>query len=443
MNATAQQQAPADKQQTKKEAISNIIKLVRGLRQRGVARAEAIKQVDEALRAATPPGQKRMPGEAEFIVAKAYDTRFRTAEQAIADPDPEPVIEGLVWADSISVLASESGGGKTFVLLHAGACVASGNDFFSRKVKVGSVAYVYFEGNINKRLEALRQVGYDLSNLYTLRARDPISPRVDRDGTEKLSMGEAWLSEEIAKLRDQLAAEGRPPLVLLIIDTVRASLVGSEDSSETISAYLRVIRRLLDLVPGLGSILAHHTGWQDGDGRNRPKTERERGSSAFRGNVDGTLFLKVTGEEHDEDGRPRAYLELRTLKDREDERARPLRLVRQQVDLPQREALKSRTSCVIELDARRWGDVEEAEREARASEMEEENAKVDLLVLKTIRDHKVTSQGRLRQMLGRKTDAVAGSLSRLMLSGLVKADKKQRDPFTLTPEGAAQLGSRA
>ncbi len=99
------------------------------------------------------------------------------------------------------------------------------------------------------------------------------------------------------------------------MDTVRASLSGSEDSSETVSAYLRAIRRQLRHLPGAGAILAHHSGWQDGDQKRR----RERGSSSFRGNVDGTLYLEVSDERGSED----VALSLRTLKRRDGERPRP------------------------------------------------------------------------------------------------------------------------
>ena len=51
----------------------------------------------------------------------------------------------------------------------------------------------------------------------------------------------------------------------MIIDTVRASLIGSEDGSESVSAYLRAVRRLLAPYPEAAGLLAHHAGWQDGE----------------------------------------------------------------------------------------------------------------------------------------------------------------------------------
>jgi len=113
------------------------------------------------------------------------------------------------------------------------------------------------------------------------RATDSLSPRVLRNGSEEASFGEVSIIAELNALRADLAAKGEPTIGLVIIDTVRASMLGSEDSSEQVSAYLRVIRRILSHVPEAAAILAHHAGWQDG----QASRKRERGSSALRGTV--------------------------------------------------------------------------------------------------------------------------------------------------------------
>ena len=110
--------------------------------------------------------------------------------------------------------------------------------------------------------------------LYVLRASDPLSPAVQRDGTELPSIGEEILTDRLRRLNERLTESSSPPVGLLIIDTVRASLSGSEDSSEHFSAYLRAVRRILATLPDAGALLAHHTGWHDGD--QRRKRERAR-----------------------------------------------------------------------------------------------------------------------------------------------------------------------
>ena len=58
---------------------------------------------------------------------------------------------------------------------------------------------------------------------------------------------------------------------------------------EHVSAYLRAVRRILSSLPDAGALLVHHAGWQ---GEGKSSRQRERGSSAWRGNVDGTWYLK-------------------------------------------------------------------------------------------------------------------------------------------------------
>ena len=246
------------------------------------------------------------------------------------------------------MLVSESGAGKTFMLLDLAAAVSSGVAWHGRDAQQGSVAYLSYEGDaLGVRLQAIRDVtGHRLDHVYGTRAQDPLSPRIDRDG-EVPSLGELAATAALQALSVTLRATGRPPVSLRTIDTVRASLTGSEDSSEHVSAYLRVVRRMLTSVPGAAAILAHHAGWQDGD----TQRKRERGSSAWRGNCDATFYLEV-GASRSESGE--TELTLRTLKVRDDERPAPLRLVRRVVEVPGQMNRRGDpiTSCVIERDRR-------------------------------------------------------------------------------------------
>ncbi len=120
-----------------------------------------------------------------------------------------------------------------------------------------------------------------------LRASAALSPVIDRARAEQPSIGERGVAEDLLQLRDSLNAAGRPPVRLLVIDTVRASLFGSEDDSDNAAAYIRVVRRLAAIVPTAATVMLFHSGWQDG----QASRQRERGSSAWRGNVDATAYL--------------------------------------------------------------------------------------------------------------------------------------------------------
>lgn len=365
---------------------------------------------------------------------QAPNLRFKTAAELMREPAPALVVEGLAWAGCVTVLVGESGAGKSFVALDLVAALADGRAWHGRDVRRGSVAYVSFEGDaLGLRLKALHEAGFSLEDVYVLPARDPITPQLGRDGAEQVSMGEAALAEALAVLAARLAAEGKPPLVLIVIDTLRASHAGSEDSSEDVSAYLRAVRRLLGPHPLAAGLVVHHAGWQDGQADQRKR--RERGSSALRGNVDATLYLEVTEVDRESHA---AYLTLTTLKVRDAERPAALRLVRRRVDLlAQGPDGGPVTSCVIERDPRRREDIEAEQAAAATAAAEAEAAALDQRVLALVQEHAVTSLSGLRALLGAKRDATYDAVARLVRQGHLAPPARQRAPYTLTASGCA------
>lgn len=347
------------------------------------------------------------------------------AADVMCEPQPVAVIAGLGWAKRITIVVAESGVGKTFVFLGAAASVGDGVDFHGLAVSRGSSAYVAYEGDaFGLRLQALREAGFTLEDVHIIRANDPLSPVTGRDGTERASMGEASLAEALANLQAQIVATGRPPLALIIIDTIRASMGGSEDNSADASAYLRAVRRIMAPHPAAAAILVHHAGWQDGE----QKRKRERGSSAFRGNADATLYLEVTEEDPEHH---LAYLTLRTLKVRDDERPAPLRLVRRRVAVQQLDDEgQPRTTCIIEKDSRRHEDIEaESAKQAAAQEADLERRALEAIANP---NNKVTSIATLRGLIKCGQPAAAELLPRLMATGKI-ARASQREPYRVVP----------
>jgi RecA-family ATPase len=364
----------------------------------------------------------------------AVGLKVLRAADVIALPQLPEVVGGVAFAGGLTVIASESGTGKTFLGLSMGANVSDGTTWHGRQTLQGSVAYLAFEGDaLGLRLQALKEAfGHRLEHMYVIRCVDPLSPRVTRDGGEQRSVGEVAVATALHELSTELNAKRLPPIVLIIVDTVRASLSGSEDSSEHVSAYLRAVRRLLVPLPGAAAILVHHAGWQDGIDRRK----RERGSSAFRGNVDATLFLEL-GEYDDKTGQ--AELTLRTLKVRDAERPAPLHLIRRRVYLPLRDRHgQPVTSCVIDRDRRTRKDREaEQVRDAEAAQLV-----LDRRVLGVIRDHAITSNGSLRSFVGGRHAAVVDAVGRVLRAGwATKAG--QRLPFVLTDEGRSVLAAES
>jgi hypothetical protein len=357
---------------------------------------------------------------------------FMAADEIISAPRPAEIIEGFAWEGWLSVLVSESGVGKTFVLLDAAASVSSGVAWHRREVLQGSVAYISFEGDaLGLRLRAIREkTGHRLEHVYILRAHDPLSPRVTRDGEER-SIGELTVVGALETLAAELLAGALPPIRLVILDTIRASLVGSEDNSEDVAAYFRTVRRVLACVPNAAAVLAHHAGWQDGENQKK----RERGSSAFRGNCDTTAYLEACAYDKT---KGEAELTLTTLKVRDAEKPAPLHFVRKRVEVLEMDRRGDPvTSCIIEPDRRSR---EDRETEA-AAVLNQQHQKNDLQTLKAIAKDPsgATSQDRLRLLLGVQRGAVYESVSRLLRREWIQLPSKQRQPYTLTDAGKKAL----
>jgi AAA domain-containing protein/primase-like protein len=345
-------------------------------------------------------------------------------------PAPE-IVRGAVWRGSVAVLVSESGAGKTFVVTDLGAAVSDGVPWHGRRTRKGSVLYVAFESSaLGVRLRALRDVvGRSLENVFVLRASEPLSPKILFDRVEHASQGELAVAEAIDDLRAWLAAEGRPDLVLIIIDTVRQSLAGSEDNSEIVSAYLRAVRRLLHRAPEAAALLVHHSGWQDTDARR----QRERGSSAWRGNVDGTLYLEV-GEELE---RGAVRLTLSALKVRDGELPAPLHLIRKPVDIDQVDADgRPMSTCIIERDPRSR---QERDAETQAAANAAMRAQ-DLAVLRGIADKPdlATSIRAIRAIVGARYEIVSDAVTRCIGHEWLKPGNRQQ-PYVVTSQGHAAL----
>jgi hypothetical protein len=358
--------------------------------------------------------------------------RWQPAADAIEAPTPDPIVEGIAWSDSVTVLVGESAAGKTFAELDLAAHVSADLKWHGREVAHGSVVYVGFEGHVGLRLRALRDVlGHHLHNIYIIRATDPLCPIIDRDRLELPGRGEIEVARDLDEIVAHVRTAGLPPVRLVEVDTVRASLSGSEDSSESVSAYLRAVRRLMARVPGATFLLAHHAGWQDGE----TKRKRERGSSAFRGNVDGTVYLEA--DDYDQE-RGQARLTLTTVKVRDGETLPPLHLIRRRVEIP---GLADRwgnpvTSCVIDSDRRSRED-REAE---QASATEAAQRAIDLQVLRVMHDYPTATSIRvLRAQVGLGEPVVGAAVGRIVRAGWA-APGRRNEPYQVLPEGYHVLG---
>lgn len=352
--------------------------------------------------------------------------RFLSAAEMIDSPAPVSIVEGLVWRGQQTILVGESGAGKTFVATSIAAHVAEGRDWFGRRVRRGAVAYLGFEADdFGARLEAQREAGHDLGNFYIAQAAAPLSPRIGRDGTEACSDGELAAREALRALAER-AAE---PLALVIVDTFRRAMTGSEDPSDNVSAFLRALTRIMRDAPYAGCLGLHHSGWVAGNASKK----RERGSSAWRGNSDAVLYLQRKEEAV---GGTAVRLSLTTEKARNAARSAPLSLTLRSVVIGGLDEFGSpRTSCIIEADEHLGQDFE-----AKREEEQQETQKLDLRTLLAIHGHptKATSVDGVRKLLSVSKAKAFDAVTRLHAAGLIEPGERGK-PYRLTEKGLAAL----
>jgi hypothetical protein len=179
-------------------------------------------------------------------------------------PEPQPLIAGILYRNSVAWLQGKPGDGKSFVALDIAGCVATGEMWQAHQVTQGRVLYVAAEGasGLRQRVRAWEKA-------------------MGREMT-----GVQWLPRPVQASRDRgewrhlvaLAVDLRP--VLIILDTQARITVGMEENAAKDMGmfvdqleHLRVATRAC-IVP------VHHQG-RNGD--------HMRGSTALDGAADTVL----------------------------------------------------------------------------------------------------------------------------------------------------------
>ncbi len=186
-------------------------------------------------------------------------------------PEPEPLIDGVIYRDSLVWLQGKSGDGKSFVALDASGCVGTGQQWQLHPVKQGPVLYIVAEGvsGIRWRVRAWETVmGVAMTGVQWL----PMPVQADLD--------EQWTA-----LVD-LAREQKPALI--VIDTQARVTVGMEENAaKDMGVFVDQLERLRK-ASGACILVVHH------QGRNG---EHMRGSTALEGAA--TTMIRVVKEENE------------------------------------------------------------------------------------------------------------------------------------------------
>ena len=197
--------------------------------------------------------------------------RFKLVSFADLRPGPEPLylVDELIPVAGLVDVWGKAKCYKSFWTLDLMLHVAMGWEYRDRYVRQGPVVYCAFEGahGYKKRVEALRRH-------YGMDANADV-PLYVMPGQANLITEHRLLISDIA---EQLGATNP---VVVVLDTLNKSLVGSENKDVDMGAYVRAAEAVRDKF-GCVVVIVHHCGYDD---------TRPRGHSSLPGAVDAQLAV--------------------------------------------------------------------------------------------------------------------------------------------------------
>lgn len=196
-------------------------------------------------------------------------TRFGSIER---NDDVPYLVKELIPTGGLTVVYGEPKCGKSFWMFDVSMHIALGRPYRGKKVQQGPVVYVALEGGrqFHNRVEAWRQYHRVADGDFYLM-------------TERLDLI-ADYADLIMSIRQQTATKAP---VVVVIDTLNRSLLGSENRDEDMAAYIKAADAMRH---GLGCavVVIHHCGHAE---NNRP-----RGHSSLRGAADCEIAVTRDSE---------------------------------------------------------------------------------------------------------------------------------------------------
>jgi len=187
------------------------------------------------------------------------------------------LIEDMMFCGDVGMVYGASGSGKSFLMTHAGLCIARGAPFLGHATRKGSVIYQAGEGGkgLVKRLRAHKQefrVTEDVPFIL-------LPARVDlfsQDGDEQAFIEECQAWQRVLP----------EPLSLIVIDTFSTASPGAnENASEDMSRLIKA-GEAISKATGSALMWVHHK---------NAAGDRERGHTSLRANID--TAIEVTRDE--------------------------------------------------------------------------------------------------------------------------------------------------
>jgi hypothetical protein len=183
-------------------------------------------------------------------------------------PEPEAIIDGLLFLDSLAWLHGKPGHGKSLLALDWACCIAAGLPWQQREVRQGPVLYVIAEGA--RGLQARVRAWEDRAKMTTSVQFLPIAVQLLRPGE----------ADAIAQLAAELGC------VLVVIDTQARVTVGAEENSAVDMGMLIEAADRIRIASRACVQFVHHEA---------RAAENMRGSTALEGAADSILRLVKDG----------------------------------------------------------------------------------------------------------------------------------------------------
>ena len=241
-------------------------------------RLEELRQADPRFRRVWElfgdPALYQDPRLGEWLADASIEFPTYTAAELAARTPAPPLVEGLLYQDTVVSLTGATSLGKTTAALALAAHVAWGLPFGGRPVADGRVLYALGEGQdaVTERLQ-------DLARYHQRALPDDrllLTTEVPRFADPAHTLLFAWWVA-------QRAGDPACPLRLLVIDTLGRAMAGLDENKQLDMARVCTILDRLRRLTQACVLVIHHTGK---DGR------LERGSSVLEQWVDTRLFLR-------------------------------------------------------------------------------------------------------------------------------------------------------
>ena len=181
------------------------------------------------------------------------------------------MVRGVLPAEGLAALYGASGSGKSFLALDMGCAIASGAEWFNRRVSQAPVTYVCLEGEagLGKRVKA-----------WSLHYEKTVPIQL-----EFITQPFDLLSTDVAELAKAVIAGGGANGLVMLDTLNRASEGADENSSVDMGRLIAAAKRLQSLTGGL-VLLVHHTGKDTSKGL--------RGHSSLYAALDGAIEVIKT-----------------------------------------------------------------------------------------------------------------------------------------------------